>query len=169
MVYVIILYEYKSSINKPRSKWDHVMLQYAVIAGLIQFALYLVQITDFAVSKSPPPQHTHTHTHTITKLPPWFTVSVILGVKALSPFFSPQIWPKGFEFWFVSPKGLYSTALLSNLCAPWSSRAFWRFTFSAVVSWLQPCHIGLLHRVFSSQWMLTHFFHDIGLVVQWCL
>ena len=33
-LWVIILHEYKSIIHKPRSKWDRVMLQCAVIAGL---------------------------------------------------------------------------------------------------------------------------------------
>ena len=45
-LYVIILHENKSLSHKPRSIWDQVMLQYAVIAGLIQFALHLVQIPD---------------------------------------------------------------------------------------------------------------------------
>ena len=30
------------------------MLQYAVIAGLIQYTVYLLQIPDFATGKSPP-------------------------------------------------------------------------------------------------------------------
>ena len=34
------------------------MLQYVVIAGLIQFALHLVQIPDFAIDKSPLPLST---------------------------------------------------------------------------------------------------------------
>ena len=38
----------------PTFRWDCMMLQYAVIAGLIQFALHLVQIPDFAMSKSLP-------------------------------------------------------------------------------------------------------------------
>ena len=48
------------------------MLQYAVIVGLIQFALHLVQIPDFAIGKSP------SH-HNGTSM-----VGVIQGIAALS-------------------------------------------------------------------------------------
>ena len=54
MLWVIILYEYKSLTYKLHYKLDCVMLQYAVIASLIQFALHLMQIPDFAIGKSPP-------------------------------------------------------------------------------------------------------------------
>ena len=65
------------------------------------------------------------------------------------------IWAKEFELWFTS---LYSTALLFILCVPWSTGDFWHcFDSSTVVSWPQFCSIGQLHRVFSSQLMLTHF------------
>ena len=54
MFWVIILQEHKSLTHKPYSKWDWMMLQYAMIAGLIQFTLHLVQIPNFAIGKSPP-------------------------------------------------------------------------------------------------------------------
>ena len=75
---VIILHEYKSLMtHKLRSRWDCMMLQYTVIACLIQFALHLVQIPEFAIGKS--------SLYTITEPPPCFTVGVILGVAALLP------------------------------------------------------------------------------------
>ena len=49
---LIILHEYKSLTHETCSECDHVLLQYAVIAGLIQFALHLVEIPEFAISKS---------------------------------------------------------------------------------------------------------------------
>ena len=54
MLGVIILREYKSLTHKMHSRRDRVILQYAVIAGLIQFALHLVQTPDFAYGKRPP-------------------------------------------------------------------------------------------------------------------
>ena len=54
MLWVIILHEHKSLIHKLHYRWDCMMLQYAVIASLIQFALYQVQTPDFAIDKSPP-------------------------------------------------------------------------------------------------------------------
>ena len=47
-----VIYEYKFLGHKLHSKWDHMMLQYAVIAGVIYFALHLVQIPNFEISKS---------------------------------------------------------------------------------------------------------------------
>ena len=66
-----------------------------------------------------------------------------------------------FRILICQPKQLYSIALLSSLCAPWPTRAFWHcFASSTAVSWLQFCHIGQVHRVFSSQWVLTrHWFN----------
>ena len=49
MLWVIILLENKSIAYKPHSRWYHVMLQYVMIAGLIQFAPHLGQIADFAI------------------------------------------------------------------------------------------------------------------------
>ena len=54
MLWVIILHGYKSLSHKLHSKWDHEILLYAVIASLIQFTLHLVQISNFAIGKSPP-------------------------------------------------------------------------------------------------------------------
>ena len=48
MLWVIISHEYK-----PHSRWVCMMQQYALIANLIQFALHLEQIPDFAIGKSP--------------------------------------------------------------------------------------------------------------------
>ena len=86
----------------------------------------------------------------------------ILGCSSFassSMLMNPSIWPKDFELF----KGLYSTALLSSLWASWPTRVFWYcFISSAFLSWQQFCHIGRLHRVFSSQWMLTLFFQDLS-------
>ena len=60
MLWVIILHEYKSLTYKLSSRLDHVMLQYAMIAGLIQFALLLVKIRDFAIGN---PTHMRARAH----------------------------------------------------------------------------------------------------------
>ena len=76
MLWIIILHRYKSLIHKPRSRWDRMMLQYAVIASLIQFALSWCTSPTLQVAKA---------LHTITEPPPCFTVGVIQKVAALSP------------------------------------------------------------------------------------
>ena len=53
MLWFIILHEYKPLTHKSPSRWDCVMLHDAVLVGLIQFALYLVQIPHFAMGKIP--------------------------------------------------------------------------------------------------------------------
>ena len=42
---------HKPLCQMPRSRWDHVTLQYTVIAGLIQFTLHLAQILDSQLVK----------------------------------------------------------------------------------------------------------------------
>ena len=160
MLWVIILQEYKSLTYKP---WSHLecslwvkdlylMLQYDVIAGLIQFALHLVQIPQLCNWQ--PPTHTHPHTHTLC-----FTVCVIQGVPALSPTFHCT-------YLFICPKDFIPLLYCALFVCHWPTGAFWHyFTSSTVVSWQQFCHVGQLHRVFSSQWIRTHFFMTL---VQLC-
>ena len=135
------------------------MLQCVVIAGLIQFALHLVQIPDFAICKSP---------HAITEPRPCFVVGLVQGVAALAPtlrctytlVFDPKI--SNFD---SSSKGLYSTALLSSLYAPDSTGVFWHyFAFSKLVSGQNFRYIGQLNSL-----MLTvnaNIFFHIGSVVR---
>ena len=48
--------------------------------------------------------------------------------------------------------------LLSSLCKPWLTGAFPHcFAYPTSVSWQQFFYIGQLHRVFSSELILTHF------------
>ena len=155
MFWIIILHEYKSLTHKPRFRWDHVMLQYAVIADLIQFAPHLVQTPDFAIGLF----------HVLWLVWYWglqlfHRFFVAHGTSYLSPRFRTLIR----QF-----KGLYSTALLTSLCAPWLTGAFWNCFVSSTVATLY-CNSAILASfiVFFSQ--LTHvdpFFHDIGSVVKW--
>ena len=99
IIWIIILHEYKSLTHKLRSRWYRVMLQYAVIAALIQFAFNLVQISDFAIGKSlllPSRASSMLHGRCDTGVCSSFT-------KSLS-YIEPCIWAKDFELWFVSPK-----------------------------------------------------------------
>ena len=108
LFWVIILHEYKSLTHKPRSRWDGVMLQYAVIAGLIQFVLYLVQISDFAIGKRPLPLHNRNtpmlYRYCDTKGGISFTNSL--------PQIDPPIRPKDFEHRFVSRKDLFLCSIV---------------------------------------------------------
>ena len=91
--YVIILHEYKFLTHKPHSRSDGVILQYAMIAGLIQFALLLEQIPDFVIGKSP--KH-----HNRAMLYGWCGI----GGCSYFPNTSPLIWPKVFNIWFFRLK-----------------------------------------------------------------
>ena len=100
------------------------MLQYVVMASLIQFVFTWCKSLTLQLAKAPP--HTHTHTRTITEPPPCFMVGVRQGVSALSPHIEPPIWPKDFGLRFAYLKD-YSIALLSSLCVPWPTGAFCGF------------------------------------------
>ena len=159
MLWVIILHEFKSLSHKSHSRWDCMILQYAVIAGLIQFALHLVQIPDFAVGKCPTP-----HNRASSMFYGWCdTVGCCSFTNSLLHI-DPPISLKDFELWYVSPKDFIPLLYCSVFVHLWHC-----FTSSTVVSWQQFCHIGQLHKVFFSLWMLTHFFQDIGSVVKWDL
>ena len=149
MLWVIVLHGYKSLSHKPRSKWDHLILQYAVIACLILFALHLVQFLDLAIGESLP-----NHNKASSMLYCWCNTGVCSSFTNSSPHIESPVSPKDFEFWFVCQKD-FIPLLLSSLCAPLPTRAFWNcFASSTVVSWQQFWNIGQLHCVFSSQWML---------------
>ena len=68
------------------SEWDHVMLQYAVIASLIQFGLQLVQVLDFYYWQKPPTHYKRAS-----------FINSLLNID-------PRIWPKDFDLEFISPK-----------------------------------------------------------------
>ena len=89
MLWVIILQEYESLTHKPRSRWDRVMLQYAVIAGLIQVALRLAQILDFAISKSPP-----RHNRNTSMLYDWCDIRELLLFHQLFKLGKNAMWWK---------------------------------------------------------------------------
>ena len=82
----------------------------------------------------------------------------------IPPHIGPPIWTKDFEFSFVSPKNIF--LLLSSLGAlePFDIvlvRQQWFLDSNSI--------IYASFTFFSSRWMLWHFFHDIGSVMQWCL
>ena len=72
MFWAINIHEHKSLTHKVCSTWDRMMLQYVVIAGLIQFVLHLVQISDVATGKSQP--------DIITEPSPCFMVDLFQGL-----------------------------------------------------------------------------------------
>ena len=99
MLWVIDLYEYKFLTHKLISRWDCVILQYAMIASLIQFAHHMAQIPDFAIGKSP----SH-HNRASSML---YSCCDTGGCRSFTnslQHVDPLIWLKDFELWFVSPK-----------------------------------------------------------------
>ena len=132
-----------------------------VISGLIQFALHLVQISGFGIGNWQKP-------FTLTENPPCFTVGVIQRFQPFHQFFAahrPSYLTERFRTLIHQFKGLYSTALLSSLYAPWPIGAF-RFINSCSLT-------AILSYRAASQSLITvdvdTFFHDFGAVVQWCL
>ena len=132
-LWVIILPEYKSLTNKSHSRWDPVMLKLAIIASLIQFALHLVQIPNFAIDKILP--------HTLQLV--WYRGLQLLNqlsAKYRPSYLTQRVWPLVHQ-----SKELYSTPILSSLWATWPTGAIWHcFSSSTVISWQQFCHIGQL-------------------------
>ena len=88
-------------LDKPHSRCDHVMLHYAVIAGIIQFGLHLVQIPNFAIGKSPSPYNS-----AFSMICSWCDTGDYSPFTNSSPYIGPPIWPKDFKLWLVSPKDL---------------------------------------------------------------
>ena len=86
-------------IHKPHSRWDHVMLQYDTITGLIQLPLHLVQIPDIGIGKSLP----H-YNQASSMLYGWCDTGACSSFTNSSPNIDPPIWAKSFEFWFISPE-----------------------------------------------------------------
>ena len=99
MVCVVILQKYNSLTHKPRSRWYRLILQHAVIAGLIQFTLHLVQIPDFVNSKSIPLQNKAS-----LILYSWCDTERCGSFSNSSPHKDTTIWLKDFELLFVSRK-----------------------------------------------------------------
>ena len=146
MLWIIIIHEYKSLTHKLHFRWDGKMLQYVVITSLIQFALHLVHIPNFAISKCPP----HHNTASSMLYGRCDTEGCCSFTNSLLHIDTP-IWAKDFE--------LDSTALFSNLWVLLPTGPFWHcFASLTVVSWQQFCYTGQFHWVFSLLWMLTHFF-----------
>ena len=108
-----------------------------MIASMIKFALE--QILDFAIGKSHSPHHSRAS-------------SMLYGCcdtgdcELFHQFFDAHrlsYLTHGFRPLIFQPKGLYSTALLSSICAPWTTGTFWYcFTSSTMLSWQKFCHIG---------------------------
>ena len=77
------------------------------------------EIPNFAIGTLP---------STITEPPPFFMVGVIKGLQLFHQVFVTH-WPtyltQTFQILIYQSKGLYSTALLSSLCAPWPTEVFW--------------------------------------------
>ena len=99
MLGIFILHDNKFLSHQLHSRWDCVMLQYAMIAGLIQLALHLVPIANFAISKSP-----LLHNRASSMLYGWCNTAGSSSFTNSSPHIYPPIWVKDFELWLVSSK-----------------------------------------------------------------
>ena len=136
---------------------------HALIAGLVQFVLHLVQIW-FAIGKSP---------HTLQNIFHALQLVWYRGLKLFHQSFaahSPSYLTQVFQTLIRQYKGLYSTVVLSSLCAPWLTGAFWHcFASSTVFSWQQFCRMGPASQSFLIIVDVDTFFHNIGSVVLWCV
>ena len=99
---------------------------------------------------------------TIRKTPSCFTIDVILRLQLFHQLFAahrPFYLTERFWTLICQSKGPYSSVLLSSLCVPWPTGAFWHcFASSAAVSWHQFLasftvfpHSGCWH-IFSWHW-----------------
>ena len=144
MFWVVILHEYKSLSHKAHPIWDPMMLQYAVMTGLIQCAFHLVQISDFAISNPP--------TQSITETPPYLRLVLYRELQLFPQLFAAHrlsYLTQRFRNLISQSKRIYSTALLSSCAlAHWSFLTLFCFLF---------CNIGQLHKAFYLEWILTHF------------
>ena len=117
ILWVFILHEYKSLSFKPRSRWDRMMLQYAVIAGLIQFA------NHWLCNWQKPPHIPASQQAILQAL-------CLVWFKRLQLFLQrfqghqASYLTRIFRTLICQFKGLNSTILSSSLCAAWSTGAF---------------------------------------------
>ena len=152
MFWVIIMHEYKFLTHKPLpSKLDHVMLQYTVIASLIKFAIHLVQIHNFAIGKSS--QHQN---RASSMLYNWYDTMGCSSFPDSSSLLGLPIWLNDFELWLIGPKD-FIPLLFCPVFVPLGQLEPFDIVLlpQQCFFWQQFCHIGQLHKVFSSQWLLT--------------
>ena len=142
------------------------MLQYAVIATLIEFALHMVQIPDFATDKSLHP------TTRITEPPSRLTVSVIRGLQLFHQLFTahrPSYLCQRFRTLIHQSEGLFYCSLVQSLCAlaHWSVLPLFCFIKSGFLTAILSYGSASQSHPFTVN--VDTFFHDIGSGVQWCL
>ena len=130
------------------------MLQYAVIACQIQFALHLVQIPNFAFGKSP--KH---HNRASSMLYGSCDTESCSSFTNSLPLIDPSIWAKDFKLWHISLKDF----ILFLICLVFAN-----------VGPLEPFEIVLLPILPAWQSLLLTVdndtvFHNFGSVMQFCL
>ena len=159
------------------------MLLYVAIAGLIQFALQLVQICDLATSGNTYRKARQRYIfsialffggkNAITKLPPCLTFGVIQGVKTLSETLQRKDYPKISNFDSLAKRTLFYCSIYQSLCAFAHKRLrnvfffffFFCFFNSGCFIAILPCRLAAQ----SSHSVCWHIFQYIGSIVQWCL
>ena len=128
------------------------MLPYALITGLIQLALHLVQIPDLAIGN---PSH---HNRAPSMLHDWCDTGLLPTFRCTQRLtYLTEI----FRTLIRQSKGLYSIALLSSLYAPWPTGAFWH-CFWFLNSGVLP------YKLASQSLLFTMDVEIISSVVQWC-
>ena len=128
MLSVIIMYECQSLSHKcvPNG------IAYPLIADLIPFSLYLVQIPDFVNGKSSP-YHNRAASVFYSR---WNTSGCSSFINS-STHIDASIWPKDFELWFVNPKDI-----VPPLYCPVFERLALLGTFN-IVLFPQPWLLGI--------------------------
>ena len=165
MLWVIIKHEYKSLSHTPRFRWDCMILQYAVIAGLIQCALHLMQISDFATDN---PTNTH-HNRAFCILYSYVRYKWLQLLHQNFADMKSPICPKDFKLWIVSLNDfipmLFSTAFCTLVhCSLLTSFCFLNSSSLTAILTYTPASHRLL-RIMD----VDTCFNDVGSVVKWCL
>ena len=141
MLWVIILHEYKSLTNKVCSRWDCVMLQYALIVSLIQFALHLKEIPDFAICNC--------HYNRASSMPyVWCDTGGCSSFTNSSLHIDPPIWAKDFKLWFISPKNFIPLLYCPIFVYLGPLEPF--DILLLPLSWHQFCHIIIIIIIITS-------------------
>ena len=159
MLWLIILHEYRSSSLKLCWRWDHVILKYAVIVVLIQFALHLVQIPHFRIGKS----SLH-HNRASSMFYGWCDIGGCCSFTNSSLPRDPPIWLKDFNLWFISLEDFIPPLYCPVFVCLLTLFYFLNSGFLTAILPYRPTSQSLLHTV-----DVDPFYYNIGSVVQQCL
>ena len=163
MLWVIILNKYKSLTHKPHSRWDCIMPWYVMIASPIQFVLHLDKCPTWQLTKASP-----RHNRASSMLYGWCNTGGCSSFSNILLHIDFLIDPKILNFDLSVQRTLFHCSIAKFLCildycSLLTLFCFLNHGFLMVILLYRPASQSLLTVDIDT------FFHDIGLVVQWCL